>query len=291
MANKGLLTLFLSFLSFISLKNIHFLGELIGILLSIIPNSAKNITKVNLQICFPNKGDQEIKFLTRESLKETSKNLLESGKSWITYPKTGVSSIIKVEGMKLVSESLIQDKGVILFTSHLGNIEILISFLSENFKCTIPYKPAKIDAIDDLIKQARRLMGAEMVKADSGGVKSALSALNRGEILIMASDQVPKKSNGIISNFFGIPALSVSLISSLAIRTKSPCHSVSCIRLKKGKGYRIIFSERLEKLNTLGVQQGVNLMNTELEECIMKAPEQYAWEYKRFKHSNFKNPY
>jgi KDO2-lipid IV(A) lauroyltransferase len=130
-----------------------------------------------------------------------------------------------------------------------------------------------------------------MVKADSGGVKSALSALNRGEILIMASDQVPKKSNGIISNFFGIPALSVSLISSLAIRTKSPCHSVSCIRLKKGKGYRIIFSERLEKLNTLGVQQGVNLMNTELEECIMKAPEQYAWEYKRFKHSNFKNPY
>jgi len=76
MANKGLLTLFLSFLSFISLKNIHFLGELIGILLSIIPNSAKNITKVNLQICFPNKGDQEIKFLTRESLKETTSDLL-----------------------------------------------------------------------------------------------------------------------------------------------------------------------------------------------------------------------
>jgi len=71
MAKKSLLTLFLSVLSFISLKNIHFLGELIGILLSIIPNSAKNITKVNLQICFPNKSDLEVKFLTRESLKET----------------------------------------------------------------------------------------------------------------------------------------------------------------------------------------------------------------------------
>ena len=291
MAKKSLLTLFLSFLSFISLKNIHFLGELIGILLSIIPNSAKNITKVNLQICFPNKGDQEIKFLTRESLKETSKNLLESGKSWITYPKTGVSSIVKVEGMKLVSESLIQDKGVILFTSHLGNIEILISFLAENFKCTIPYTPAKIDALDDLMKQARLSMGAEMVRADSGGVKSALKALSGGEVIIMASDQVPKKNNGIISNFFGIPALSVSLISSLAIRTKSPCHSVSCIRLKRGKGYRIIFSERLDKLNILDLQEGVNLMNAELEECIMKAPEQYAWEYKRFKHSKFENPY
>ena len=107
----------------------------------------------------------------------------------------------------------------------------------------------------------------------------------------MASDQVPNKKSGIISNFFGTPALTVSLISSIAIRTKSPCHSVSCIRQKRGKGYGIIFSERLDKLNTLDVQEGVNLMNTELEKCIMKAPEQYAWEYKRFKHSKFKNPY
>jgi len=288
---KGLFTLFLTLLSLISLKNIHFLGELMGFLLSILPNSARNNTKINLKLCFPNSSDQEIKVLTRKSLKETSRSLLESGKSWITFPKTGVSNIIQVEGMKLVSESLVQDRGAILFTSHLGNIEVLISFLAENFKCTIPYTPAKIDAVDELMKRARLLMGAEMVKADSGGVKSALKALNRGEIIIMASDQVPKKKSGIISNFFGTPALSVSLVSSLATRTDSPCHSVSCIRLKKGKGYKVIFSERIEKLNTLGVPEGVNLMNTELEECIMKAPEQYAWEYKRFKHSNFKNPY
>ena len=288
---KGLFTLFLTLLSLISLKNIHFLGELMGFLLSILPNSARNNTKINLKLCFPNSSDQEIKVLTRKSLKETSRSLLESGKSWITFPKTGVSNIIQVEGMKLVSESLVQDRGAILFTSHLGNIEVLISFLAENFKCTIPYTPAKIDAVDELMKRARLLMGAEMVKADSGGVKSALKALNRGEIIIMASDQVPKKKSGIISNFFGTPALSVSLVSSLATRTESPCHSVSCIRLKKGKGYKVIFSKRIEKLNTLGVPEGVNLMNTELEECIMKAPEQYAWEYKRFKHSNFKNPY
>ena len=288
---KGLFALFLTLLSFISLKNIYFLGEAMGFLLSILPNSARNNTKINLKLCFPNSSDQEIKVLMRKSLKETSRSLLESGKSWITFPKTGVANLIQVEGMKLVSESLIQEKGAILFTSHLGNIEVLISFLAENFKCTIPYTPAKINAVDELMKQARLLMGAEMVKADSGGVKSALKALNRGEVIIMASDQVPKKKSGIISNFFGTPALSVSLVSSLATRTESPCHSVSCIRLKKGKGYKVIFSKRIEKLNTLGVPEGVNLMNTELEECIMKAPEQYAWEYKRFKHSNFKNPY
>ena len=245
---KGLFTLFLTLLSLISLKNIHFLGEAMGVLLSILPNSARNNTKINLKLCFPNSSDQEIKVLTRKSLKETSRSLLESGKSWITFPKTGVASIIQIEGMKLVSESLSQEKGAILFTSHLGNIEVLISFLAQNFKCTILYTPAKINAVDELMKQARLLMGAEMVKADSGGVKSALKALNRGEVIIMASDQVPKKKSGIISNFFGTPALSVSLISSIAIRTKRPCHSVSCMRQKMGKGYRIICSERLDNL-------------------------------------------
>ena len=107
----------------------------------------------------------------------------------------------------------------------------------------------------------------------------------------MASDQVPKKSNGIISSFFGVSALTVSLISTLSKKTKSPCHSVVCLRQSRGQGFRIIFSEKINQLNDLDVQDGVNLMNRELEKCIMKAPEQYAWEYKRFKHSTFESPY
>ena len=141
------------------------------------------------------------------------------------------------------------------------------------------------------MNNSRDLMGANMVKADSAGVKSSLIALKDGNLIMMASDQVPKKSNGIISNFFGVSALTVSLVSTLSKRTKSPCHSVTCLRQDRGQGFRIIFSERINKLNDLDVQDGVNLMNRELEKCIMKAPEQYAWEYKRFKHSTFESPY
>ena len=108
---------------------------------------------------------------------------------------------------------------------------------------------------------------------------------------MMASDQVPKKSNGIIANFFGVSALTVSLISTLSKKTKSPCHSVTCLRRSRGQGFKIIFSKKINQLNDLDVQDGVNLMNRELEKCIMKAPEQYAWEYKRFKHSTFESPY
>ena len=288
---NGLLKLFLTLFSYFSLKNIHFFGEISGFLLSIVPNSLKTITKANLKLCFPDKTLKQIRILTRKSLKETSKNLFESGKCWVTYPKLDISKLVAVEGKDLILRSLEEGRGVILFTPHLGNIEILLNFVASNFKSTIPYTPAKISALDSIVNNARGLMGANMVKADSGGVKSSLIALKEGNLIIMASDQVPKKSNGIISNFFGVSALTVTLISTLSKKTKSPCHTVTCLRQNRGQGFRIIFSKKINQMNDLGVQEGVNLMNRELEKCIMKAPEQYAWEYKRFKHSTFKSPY
>ena len=196
-----------------------------------------------------------------------------------------------VEGKDLILRSLEEGRGVILFTPHIGNMEILITFIANNFKSTIPYTPAKISALDSIMNSARGLMGANMVRADAGGVKSLLIALKEGNLVMMASDQVPKKSNGIISNFFGVSALTVTLISTLSKKTKSPCHSVTCLRRSRGQGFKIIFSKKINQLNDLDVQDGVNLMNRELEKCIMKAPEQYAWEYKRFKHSTFESPY
>ena len=288
---NGILKLFLTLFSYISLKNIHFLGEISGFLLSIAPSSLKSTTETNLKLCFPDKTAKEIHTLTRKSLKETSKSLFESGKCWITYPKNDINKLVEVEGKDLILRSLEEGRGVILFTPHIGNIEILINFVSNNFKTTIPYTPAKISALDSIMNSARVLMGANMVKADSGGVKSSLIALKRGHLIMMASDQVPKKSNGLVSNFFGVSALTVSLISTLSKKTKSPCHSVTCLRRSRGQGFRIIFSKKISQLNNLDVQDGVNLMNRELEKCIMKAPEQYAWEYKRFKHSTFESPY
>ena len=167
---NGLLKLFLTLFSYISLKNIHILGEISGFLLSIVPNSLKNTTKSNLKLCFPDKTPKEIDILSRKSLKETSKSLFESGKCWITYPKLDISKLVEVEGKDLILKSLEEGRGVILFTPHMGNIEILINFVANNFKSTIPYTPAKISALDSIMNSARDVMGANMVRADSGGI-------------------------------------------------------------------------------------------------------------------------
>ena len=164
-------------------------------------------------------------------------------------------------------------------------------FDSEKFNCYIPYTPAKIDALEKIMKESREQMGANMVTTSISGIRSMLRALKKGEVVVMASDQVPNKRSGLICDFFGNEALTVSLISRLSKRTESSCHLVYCVRQKSGSGFKIVFEKKLDSMNKLDEKEGSNLMNRELEKCIIKFPEQYAWEYKRFKHSTFKSPY
>ena len=62
-----------------------------------------------------------------------------------------------------------------------------------------------------------------------------------------------------------------------------------CQRKPKGAGFIINFKDPLDL--TSGIQYGVDKMNKEIEKCIMEAPEQYSWEYKKFKRTRLKSIY
>lgn len=288
---KIFLTILLKFLNFFPLWILHFFSIFLGFVLFLTPNRLRSTTLINLGLCFPKRTRLNIQKFTLMSLIETSKTLLESGKSWIYYPRKGIDSLVKVEGLAEIHKSLELGLGVIVFTPHLGNIEIIINYLARNFGCTIPYTEIKISAAENIVRKARQSMGATMVKSSTSGVRSLLKTLKKGELVSVACDQVPNEAGGIISNFFGVPALSMSLVANLVNKTNCSCHSVACVREGGSRGFKIFFSKPLLGIGETDLQKGVNLMNIELEKCIMKAPEQYAWEYKKFKHSIFENPY
>jgi KDO2-lipid IV(A) lauroyltransferase len=73
----------------------------------------------------------------------------------------------------------------------------------------------------------------------------------------------------------------MSLLWKLHNKTKARVHSMVCIRGPKGNDFKLIFSPQLEMPHT--IKEGVDTMNKELEKCIMLAPEQYAWEYKKYR--------
>ncbi len=278
---KVIIRPFLFIISILPLKTLRTFGKILGKILFFFPNRHKNITLVNLRLAFPELSNNEILSLCKKSLVETSTTLLESGYVWIKLPGNCLPKSIQVEGFDSVLDSIKDGCGLLLFTPHQANIEILINFLGQNLDCSVPYSKIKNSYLDEFVKKARAKMGVNMVEVNISGVKKLLNNLNRGEAVAIASDQVPELSGGEISKFFGRECLSMSLVWKLHNKTKARVHSMVCIRGPKGNDFKLIFSPQLEMPHT--IKEGVDTMNKELEKCIMLAPEQYAWEYKKYR--------
>lgn len=247
-------------------------------------------TSANLRLAFPELDEKETQNLTKKSLLETLRIASELGLAWSRLPGNSLLKYIDVKGLDNVFHSLDKKKGLILFTPHLSNIEIMLNSISKELSCMALYTPSKNLYMDQVMLAARSKMGAEMVEPNMAGVKSMLNKLKQGGVVLIASDQVPNLEGGLLSKFFSTPALTMTLVSKLKLKTGAPCHSVYCLRKPRGKGFEVIYSHEIEGMD-LDMQSSVDRMNEELEKCIMNAPEQYAWEYKRYKHSGLKDIY
>jgi KDO2-lipid IV(A) lauroyltransferase len=113
------------------------------------------------------------------------------------------------------------------------------------------------------------------------GVKELFSALKQGEVVAMAADQVPAKNMGVYEDFFGRRVYTTNLIPSLHSKTKAPIVSVAIHsdnltnQLYIRYGSKSTYKEK--------PQYNAKAMNKEIEKIININPEDYNWEYKRFK--------
>ena len=73
---------FLYVLTFCPIKIQLFLGGQLGSILKLISPQRKNITQINLQLCFPEKTQIELKKMVKEVFKDIGKGLIETGIAW-----------------------------------------------------------------------------------------------------------------------------------------------------------------------------------------------------------------
>ena len=270
-------------------KWLFFIGKVLTLLLYTLPNKHKRISKANLEIVFPHKTTLQINSILRDSLFHSLMNILEAGLVWGKQDYKKKPNFISVKNFSEIETALSTDKGVLLFTPHIGNIEIIINFLGQHTDCTIPYTQPKNKDLDNIITNSRNNSGVKMVDINVSGLKNILSALNNKKLVAVASDQVPKKGGGIISKFFNNEIYSMTLLPKLQQRTGCVAYSMYCERKEKGKGFVIHFDKKIDLSSN--IQEGVDKMNNEFEKCIIKLPGQYTWEYKKFKRTKLDSIY
>ena len=282
---KGWLSIsVLYLLALLPLRMAQSLGEYVGKRTYKSRKKAYKITKMNIELCFPELNAAQQDALVKESLIETGRLAGEMGMSWIWSPGRVIKKIRKIHNEEYLSEALSDGKGVILIAPHLGNWEVLGLHLSTKYKLTSMYRPPKIELMDRLVRRKRARLGSKLAPANVKGVRMAMKALKAGEVLGILPDQEADKGSGIFAPFFGQESYSMKLLPQLAAQTGAAVISAYAKRLPDGQGFEIFFHRATDKINDKDLLSSATAMNAEVELCVRQIPEQYQWEYKRFQH-------
>ena len=233
--------------------------------------------------CFPELSDSELTQLVKESLVNTACTALEMGKAWVSPIATTLNLVKESVGFEEFAAAADGPRGVILLAPHLSNWEVFGFFACEGRRANFMYQPPRIPGLDRLLRRVRSRSGVSLAPTNRKGVAQLLTALKKGEIVGILPDQVPADEGGEFADFFGEPALTMTLVSKLIQRTDALVFCGFAKRLPAGKGFVAIFEPANESIYSSDIKESIEGLNRTVETAVGKAVSQYQWEYKRFR--------
>jgi Kdo2-lipid IVA lauroyltransferase/acyltransferase len=268
-------------------------GVMVGWLAWRLGGQSRRVSEINVGLCFPDHSDVERRLLVRDSMLETGKGAAETALCWLK-PQQALSRVALVEGDTPLRAALDQGHPVVVLAPHLGCWEIVNFWLSSQFELHAMFKPSHFQAVNDLVLQSREHFNGTFYPATARGVAGLLRALKSGPVITgILPDQVPDDRGGRFAPFFGHPALTGTLPVKLIQQSGARAFLMFAKRLPGTAGYSLVVREADAAIYDPDVDTALAAMNRSVEALVREAPEQYVWNYKRFRRQtdNWQNPY
>ncbi len=278
-----LINLFASLIAKLPLSLNHKVGSTLGWLAWVLGTRLKTITQVNLALCFPEWSEEKRNELAKRSLRETGKALTEAFWLWNRPTEQIAQKILQSHNEALLDNALEDERGVLIATPHMGAWELCNLPLNRKNNFTYMYRPPRKSALEPSLIKWRGNFNAKPANLQSSGIRKVLQALKQGDAVGVLPDQEPDLNGGLFTPFFGVPANTMTLMSKLS--HKSACQVIFCYaeRLDNGKGWHMHYLEPEPGINSDNLETATAALNATVERCVLQLPEQYMWNYKRFR--------
>ncbi len=264
-------------------RAVQAVGSAIGWIMWKTPNRSRDVVRINLAKCFPQMDAAERERLVGQSLKDIGKSLTESACAWIWPAQRSIDLVREVEGLDVLKDALASGKGVVGITSHLGNWEVLNHFYCSQCKPIIFYRPPKLKAVDDLLREQRVQMGNRVAPSTKEGILSVIKEVRRGGQVGIPADPEPAESAGVFVPFLGTQALTSKFVPNMLAGGKAVGVFLHALRLPDGSGFRVILEAAPEAMYSTDVTESAAAMSKVVERYVREYQSQYMWSMKRFK--------
>lgn len=279
-----LVLFFIKCAKFMPKKFIYYFLDKASLLLFYTLKSRRNLAISNLTHAFKNLNENEIKNLAKETFRSLAKTTADC---LLLINKRAKVEDFFDKSYENKIKSLMQNAntGVLFFTAHFGNWEILTKYVA---KIGFPQLVISREGNNTLIEKNitipfRDEFGNKFAYKDEA-MNKIVKALKKGEIVGILTDL--KLNNSILVPFFGRECYTAKTVGSLYLKYHPKIIPIFARRLKNGK-YEIVVKE-FPNLNLSGdKEEDIKLItktcNEIYEDIIKQSPEQWFWMHNRWK--------
>ncbi|MGQ9426306.1 lysophospholipid acyltransferase family protein [Gilvimarinus sp. F26214L] len=267
-------------MSWLPLPVARSIGRRLGMIYYKLGKKRVHIARVNMDICFPELSPREKEERVKESFRQIGSWFMETGAIW-TWPTEKILGYVEVKNPELYEQAVADERGVILAIPHLGNWEVMGPFVTRDREFACFYKPdEKNPGFSEFLRRQRSRNGTVMASTDARGIRLLYKQLKAGKVVGLLPDHNPTEEMGVFAPFFGRPALTGTLISSLARKNRARVLTAAVIRTRTG--FEVHFGN-VENQHGGDPELAARSLNEAIEACIALAPAQFHWVYPRFR--------
>jgi KDO2-lipid IV(A) lauroyltransferase len=256
------------------------IGQTLGRILYLLPTKLTSITDINIKLCFPHLSEKEHKQLVKKSFESLGIGLIEAAMAW-WLPDKKMDCLVEMRGLEYLEAGLAKGKGVILLGPHYTCLEIIGRLLGMRHSFAVMYRPHKKRLISFIHERFRQQHYVNYIPRHR--VRQLLRALNNNIAIWYAYDIDGGKKHSVFAPFFGVQTASMTSVSRIIRLSGAAVIPIRFYRRDDNFKYEVVLSPPVENFPTDDLVKDATILNSIIEEAISIHPEQYVWQYKRFK--------
>lgn len=255
-------------------------GRGMGLLLYPLARERRNVTLVNLRLCFPELSGAERKRIARRHFQSVARAFLEHGILWWSS-KARIQKLVRIEGLE--HWQAVADKPVIWLAPHFVGLDMGGSRIITEWKGISMYGKQKNAAFDRVLLNGRTRFVEPVLFSRQDGIRAVVKAMRSGLPFYYLPDMDFGPRDAVFVPFFNARAATITGLARMARLARAVVVPAVSRQLPGGQGYVLRFYPAWENFPTDDIEADTRRMNAFIEERVREMPEQYYWLHKRFK--------
>jgi KDO2-lipid IV(A) lauroyltransferase len=277
----------------VSMRRAGNIGEWIGALGYRPLGVRRAVVERQVRAAFPGLGEEEVRRIARASYESLGRTTIETALLPAYSREQVLAMFERVDGWDIVERAQAQGRGVLFVTGHLGNWELAGSFVASRASVPLEAVARRMQnpLFDRYLTETRRRIGMTVIH-DADAVRRVPRAMREGHFVAFLVDQGAVGLASTWVPFFGRYAKTPRGPAVFALRLDAPVVFGTALRQPSGR-YAMHFEEvRVERTGDreTDVDRIVAAYTNTLERWIRRAPEQYFWHHRRWKHQRPDTP-